>query len=121
MATRKVGFVMTHANDDPELATIPFMLATTAMTMETDPVIILQGEAVRLAVKGCAENCNAEGMPDLESLFAGIIGAGHEIMVCSPCMLKRGITDEDLRDGVFIGGAAKVVEAMLECENMLTY
>jgi predicted peroxiredoxin len=121
MSAKKVGFIATHAQDDPEKATLPFMLAVGAMTMAADPVIVLQGEGVRLGVKGYGETIAAEGMPALEGLLAAVLASGHKVMVCSPCMTKRGISEDDLREGCFVGGAPKVIEAMLECENMLTY
>jgi predicted peroxiredoxin len=118
---KKVGFVVRHASDDPETATLPFMLAVGAMAMGVEPVVILQNEGVRLGVKGYAETVSSEGMQPLEALMSAILEAGHRIMVCGPCTAKRGIAEEDLRDGVFVGGAGMVVTAMLECENMLTY
>jgi predicted peroxiredoxin len=118
---KKVGFVVTHAEDDPELATIPFMLANGAMAMGVDPVMIFQGEGVRLAVKGYAETVAVEGLAPLEDLLAAVLGAGHRIMVCSPCLDLRGIVQDDLREGTYIGAAGIVVTAMLECENMLAY
>lgn len=121
MALKKVGFVVTHASDEPELATIPFMLATGAITMGVDPVIILQGEGVRLAVAGGAEAAAAAGLAPLADLMAAVLGADHRIMVCSPCIATRGITAEDLLPGFFVGGAGQVVQEMLECENFLRY
>ncbi|HEY5506294.1 MAG TPA: DsrE family protein [Coriobacteriia bacterium] len=121
MSVKKVGFVVTHAADDSEMATLPFMLATGAMTMQVEPVIILQGEGVRLAVKGGAEAAAAEGLAPLADLLAGILGSGFRIMVCSPCMSTRGISEEQLLDGCFVGGAGQVVQSMLECENFLRY
>lgn len=119
--SKSIGFIVTHAQNDPEMATLPFMLAMGGMTMDVEPAIILQGEGVRLAVKGYAETVHAEGLAPLEDLLSGILGAGHTIMVCSPCLATRGITEEDLRDGCFIGGAAKVVETMLRCESFVRY
>ena len=121
MSDKKVGFIATHAQDDPEKATLPFMLAVGAMTMSVEPVVILQGEGVRLGVQGYAETVAADGMPALAGLVDAILAAGYRVMVCSPCMTKRGIAEADLREGCFVGGAPKVIEAMLECENMLTY
>lgn len=121
MGDRKIGFVVTHAGDDPERATLPFMIATVGMTMGVELFIALQGEAVRLAVKGHAETVRAEGLEPIESLMSGILGAGHTMMVCSPCLKTRGIEESDLRDGCYVGGAAKIVEAMGECSNFLSY
>ena len=121
MPDKKVGFVVTHASDEPELATLPFMLAVGAMTMDVAPVMILQAEGVRLAVSGGAEAAAAEGLAPVADLMAAVLAAGNRIMVCSPCMSNRGITEEQLLPGCFVGGAGQVVQEMLECENFLRY
>ena len=121
MARKKVGFVVTHAADDPELATLPFMLAAGAMTMDVEPVVILQGKGVQLAVAGGAEAAAAAGLAPVADLMAAVIAAGNRIMVCSPCMANRGISEEQLLDGCFVGGAGSVIQSMLECENFLRY
>jgi uncharacterized protein involved in oxidation of intracellular sulfur len=121
MAGKKVGFVVTHAADEPELATIPFMLATGAMSMGVEPVVVLQAEGVRLAVAGGAEAAAAEGLAPLADLMQAMLAAGYRIMACSPCLATRGITEDDLIPGCFIGGAGQVIQSMLECENFLTY
>jgi predicted peroxiredoxin len=121
MPERKVGFVVTHAADEPEMATLPFMLAVGAMTMGVTPVIILQAEGVRLAVAGGAESAASEGLSPVADLMAAVLAAGNRIMVCSPCMTNRGIAEEDLLPGFFVGGAGQVVTEMLECENFLRY
>jgi predicted peroxiredoxin len=121
MARKKVGFIVTHAADDPELATLPFMLAVGAMAMDVEPVMILQGKGVRLAVKGGAQAAAAEGLAPLDDLMGAVLAAGHRIMVCTPCMLNRGISEDQLLDGCFLGGAGQVIQEMLECENFLRY
>ena len=121
MSDKKVGFVVTHAGDDPEMATLPFMLATGALSMGVEPVIILQSDAVALGVPGSAETVCSEGLAPLASLLHGLLDSGVRMMVCSPCMTKRGITEEMLLPGCYVGGAGLVVTAMLECENLLRY
>jgi predicted peroxiredoxin len=121
MTRKKLGFVVTHASDDPELATLPFMLATGALTMDVEPVVILQGEGVRLAVPGGAEAAAAEGLSPEADLMAAVLSAGCRIMVCSPCMANRGISESELLEGCFAGGAGLVIQSMLECENFLRY
>lgn len=121
MATKKIGLVIKHAGDAPEIATLPFMIATVAQTMDVDLFIVVQGEAVHLAVKGGSDGIHAEGLSPLEDLLAAVLASGVKIMVCSPCLTTRGYTEDDLREGFYVGGAAKIVEAMLECENFLSY
>jgi predicted peroxiredoxin len=121
MGAKKIGLVVTHSADSPELATIPFVLANGAMAMGVDPIIVLQGEGVRLALPGGAEAVTAKGFPALADLMAAVLGAGHKIMACSPCLGLRGIAEDELLDGVYVGGAGIVVQAMLDCENFLSY
>jgi uncharacterized protein involved in oxidation of intracellular sulfur len=121
MPDKKVGFVVTHCADEPEMATLPFMLAVGAMSMGVVPVMILQAEGVRLAVAGGAESAAAEGLAPVADLMAAVLAAGNRIMVCSPCMTNRGIAEDELLAGCFVGGAGQVVTEMLECENFLRY
>ena len=119
MAARKIGLALAHGADDPELATLAFILANGAMAMDVEPVVILQAEAVRLAMPGGADAAAAEGFPPLADLMTAALAAGHRIMVCSPCLASRGITEEQLIEGCYVGGAGIVVQTMLECENFL--
>ena len=45
----KVVIIATHGPEDPERATLPFVMATAAQVMENEAVIILQGNGVLLA------------------------------------------------------------------------
>jgi predicted peroxiredoxin len=36
MAANKIGLIVTHSADNPELATLPFILATGAMAMDVE-------------------------------------------------------------------------------------
>jgi uncharacterized protein len=121
MASKTIGLVIKHAADDPEMATLPLMIATVAQTMDVGLFIVLQGEGVRMAVRGGADDVRAEGLSPAEDLLSGVLAGGTRIMVCSPCLTTRGYTEDDLREGFFVAGAAKIVEAMLECENFLSY
>ena len=121
MVAKKIGLAVTHGADNPELATLAFVLANGAMAMDVEPVVVLQAEAVRLAVPGGAEAAAAAGFPPIADLMAAVLAAGHRIMVCSPCLASRGITEEQLIEGCYVGGAGIVVQAMLECENFLRY
>ena len=121
MENQQLGFIITHAIENPDLATLPFVLINGALAMETTPVVILQGEAVRIATKGYAEQIHAEGLDPLKKLLDNVLESGVRIMVCTPCVKSRGITEDDLLPGTFLGGAAKVIEALLECVNVVRY
>ena len=118
---KKITYIITHADDDPELATIPFILANAAMAMDVTPVIILQSKGVMLALKDYAQHIHFEGGTPLQDLLDAYLEAGHKILLCSPCLEKRKITRDDVIEGTEVVGAARVTEEVLSSVNVLTY
>lgn len=118
---KKLTFIVTHADDDPELATLPFALATGGMAMGYQPAIILQGKGVMIALKGFASHIHFEKTNPLKDLVNAYIEAGFKLLVCSPCMEKRKLKEEDLIDGVLVIGAARVIEEISSSDHVLRY
>ena len=111
----------THAKDDPERATLPFILGTTALSADQDCTIVLTIEGVRLATKGYADEIQKEGFRPLGELVREFVANGGEIWACGACCKPRGITDEHMREGACIVGAANVVEALLKSGSAITF
>jgi uncharacterized protein len=118
---RKITYIVTKAEDDPELATIPFILANASMAMDITPVIILQSNGVMLAIKGYAEKVHFKEGISLKQLIENNTGAGYKLLLCSPCLEKRKLSEKDFIDGAIIIGAARVNEEVLSSVNVLTY
>lgn len=118
---RKITYIVTKAEDDPELATIPFILANAAMAMNITPVIILQSNGVMLGVKGHADKVHFKEGISLKQLIENYTGAGYQLLLCSPCVEKRKLSEKDFADGAIIIGAARVNEEVLSSVNVLTY
>ena len=59
----KIVIIGTHAGEDPDRATLPFVVANAAMAMDVKTTVILQGDAVTLAVKGAGEKIQGIGFP----------------------------------------------------------
>lgn len=118
---QKIVFVTTRFTDDPERATLPFVLANGCLAMDVKPVIILQADAVWIGVKGKAEEIHASGLDPLKKLLDNVLAEGHRVLACSPCIKERNIKEEDLLPGVYIAGAAKVIEELTSCNASLTY
>ncbi|MEJ5171350.1 MAG: DsrE family protein [Fimbriimonadales bacterium] len=120
-AESSLVFIVTRGKEDPERATLPFVLGNGSLAMDVRPVFVLQSEGVRLATKGYADEIHAPGLDPLKKLMDNVLEAGCTLLVCSPCAKERGITEADLVPGAFIAGAAKVIELLLEAKNCLTY
>ena len=111
--SEKMLFNCTYGKDNPERATLPFVAANIAATAGQEVVVLCTIEAVRLGCKGGSEGVEANGLPKLHDLMAEFIGNQGKVWLCGACAKPRGITPEQLADGVSIVGAAKIVEEIV--------
>lgn len=118
---KKLVFMVTHGPEDPELATIPFVMATTALAMDADVIMGFQGNGVFLVKKGVADQVVAPSFPPLADLMNTYIEAGGKMYVCAPCIGSRKIAQEDLIDGATVAGAATFVTECVTATNVLVY
>lgn len=118
---KQITYIVTHADDDPEMASIPFVLANTAMAMDITPIVILQGKGVMLAVKDYARHIHFESVNPLIELINTYVEGGNKILVCTPCMQKRKIKEKDLIEGTEVVGGAKVNEVVLGSDAVMNY
>ena len=117
----KIVYIVTHAAEDPERASLPFVLATAAQAMEVEAVVALQGTAVFLAKKGYIEHVFAAGLPALKSLVDTFISEGGKLRVCVPCIRERKIDEADLIEGASTIAAAALTQEILSANATLVY
>jgi predicted peroxiredoxin len=103
----------THGRDDPERATLPFIIANVAASADQEAIVLLTIEGVWLATKGYADDLHHEGLPPLREVIASLLASGGEIWACSACTKPRGITEEDLIEGARIVAAPEVVAELV--------
>jgi len=99
----------THGRDDPERATLPFIVANVAASADQEAIVLLTIDGVWLATKGYADDIHHEGMPPLREVLASLLANGGEIWACGACTKPRGITEEDLIEGARIISAVDFV------------
>ena len=99
----------THGRDDPERATLPFIIANVAASADQEAIVLLTIEGVWLATKGYADDIHHEGLPPLSEVIASLLAQGGQIWACNACTKPRGITEEHLIAGARIISAADVV------------
>ena len=117
MAEKKILYIGTHADDDPEKAAMPFVMANAAQA-----IIALQGNAVYLAQKGYAEKVlPSGGFPPMKELLDNFMELGGELKVCVPCIKSRNIEESEMvEDSQTTGGGALNVEA-IEADAVMVY
>lgn len=117
----KLAVSITHANNDPDKATVGFVVANAAVASGQETVVFLSTEGVYLAQNGFATGIHEDGFAPLIDLVNSFVEAGGIIWVCSPCWKKRGLAQEDLIPGGTIVGGAKLVEFLSQGAACISY
>ncbi len=118
--TEKLVIYATHGPEDPERASLPFVMANGALVMDVKAVVVLQGTGVLLAQPGIYDHVHAAGLPPLKDLMASFLDQGGKLLVCTPCVKERGIGDMLLPKAELIA-AARAVQESLEASAVLNY
>lgn len=101
--------VVQLTTDEPEKVAAALTVSIAAAASGAEVSLWLSGPASLLAVPSQAPDVALDHAPALEEGLA----AAATVRVCSQCAARRGLHDTDLRDGVRIGGAMELVEALL--------
>ncbi|HEX7126084.1 MAG TPA: DsrE family protein [Thermodesulfobacteriota bacterium] len=112
---------LTHAKDDPDRATVAFVIANAALASDKETVVFLSTEGVRLSQPGYADDIHEEGFAPLTELMTSFANAGGTIYVCSPCLKKRKLDELALVPGAVVVGGAKLVEFMGDACPSVSY
>lgn len=110
----------THGRDDPERATLPFIVANVAASADQEAIVLLTIEGVWLATKGYADGIHHEGMQPLREVMDALLAAGGQVWACGACTKPRGITEEHLIEGARIISAADVVAELTDGTPIFT-
>jgi predicted peroxiredoxin len=103
----------THGAEDPEKATLPFIVGNVSATAEQDTVVFLTSDAVWLATRGYADDVTFADHPPAGKILANFVANGGRVWACGACTGPRGITADDLVDGAAIVTAANLTEALV--------
>ena len=118
----KICVSITHCKQDGDKATVGFVVANAAIGSEKDTMVFLSTDGVWAAVKGEMEKV-VEDAPfaPLKELYDKFVSNGGKVLVCSPCLKKRGITEDMLADGAQPAGGAALVEWLSDGSPCISY
>lgn len=102
---------ITECKSNPDKATVGFVVANAAVGSEKSTMVFLSADGVWAAVKGEVDQIQV-GQPfaPLKELVDKFVANGGKILVCSPCMKKRDVTEDMLIEGASPAGGAALVE-----------
>ena len=116
----RLVIMATHGPDDPERATIPFVMACAALASDVAVVMGFQADGVCLVHQGEAATVQAPEFPPLAKLLDDFRELGGTLLVCGPCVKSRGFT-ESLVPGAEIVAAGRFVAEVTSATNVLVY
>lgn len=103
----------THGAEDPERASLAFVVGNVAASADQQVVALLTIEGVWLATRGYADGIHKDGFQPLVDTMRSFVANGGQIWVCGACATPRGITAEQLVEGAKIITAAQAVEYLV--------
>lgn len=121
MAKEKIVYISTNGPENPEKASLPFVLANAAMVMEVETLVALQGPAVFLAKKGMLEHVHAAGFSPLKDLVEAFFDQGGKLVVCVPCMQERKIDVAELIENAVPMAGGALTQEILSANATLVY
>ena len=118
----KILYITTYAGEDPEKASMPFVMACAALAMDIKATVALQGNAVYLANKGYVDTMlPGGGFPPMKELLASFLELGGQLKVCVPCIKERNIDESELVEGAQTTAAGALNLEALEANAVFVY
>jgi len=109
-------------SDDPEHAFPPFMLGSGALASDMEVSMFFTMSGLNIFRKGGAEKITLDGAPKtLPEFIATVQEMGAKMIACSAAFPIAQITEEDIIDGVEMGGVATFVIGAEEADIVLTF
>ncbi len=90
-------------------------LTSAAIKMKVN--IFLLGDTVTVAKRG---QKTPEGYYNLEKMLKELVEQGVEVMACGTCINARGLTQEDIIEGIQAGTMMKLALWIIESEKVLS-
>ena len=121
MPPRTLVIKVTAGKDEPERSGQALNVAAAALASGVAVSLWLTSEAAWFALPGRADEVALDHSPPFGDLLASVL-TGGTVTLCTQCAARRGITEQDLIEGVRVAGAATfVAEIMADHAQALVY
>jgi predicted peroxiredoxin len=109
---KQIVIKLIAGKEDPERLSGALSVASSAIASELDVSLWLTSEASWFALPGRVDELSLPHSPDLGELFQLVVDNGR-VTLCTQCAARRGITEDEVIDGVEIKGSASFVEEIM--------
>ena len=116
---KKYLMVITHSHDDQDRANAAVGMAVSLLGEGADLALFFVFEGAKMARTGVAETIAGEYMTPVRELFPMLLDGELPMYVCSACIKKYKIPDDELIAGVKIATLPTVTAEMLDRETIM--
>jgi len=118
---KKLFIMVTHGPENPEMATIPFVMANAGLASDVEVSMGFQGNGVMLIKRGCAQHVFAANFPHLLELMESYVELGGKMLLCGPCVKSRNLREEDFIENAKVVNAPTFVKEVMSADTVLVY
>lgn len=120
--SKKMVILLNCAKNDAERATVALSYSCAAASAGHEVLLAANGEGAMIAIRdGVADEIWVEGMRKFSVLLETFINAGGRAVACTPCFVKRGYTEDQLRPGFSLAMADDVIAIVAESDHTLSF
>jgi predicted peroxiredoxin len=112
MASGSLVVKITAGKNDPERCNQALTVSAAAVASGVPVSLWLTGEAAWLGLPGRAAEIELPHASPAGDLLASVVDSGT-VTVCTQCAARRGITEQDLIEGIRIAGATTFIAEVL--------
>lgn len=105
----KIVLLVTHGSNSDK-SSVAMTIANASLSGGHQVAVFLTSDAVYLAKKGYADQSVYRPLKPLEELVRTFIENKGTVWACTPCVAHRGLSPEDMLDGVIVTGAGPFIE-----------
>jgi uncharacterized protein len=118
----KVLIIMTSGPETPRRCATPFFFATLAAAMDYEVSMFFTIDGTQLLQKGAAEKVYPkQGGEPVSKFLNDALDAGVKFIACTASMELHDLKQEDMLDGIKMGGGATMWSIAEDCKTVLTF
>jgi len=117
----RILYVQTSGLDTPERLYAPFILGTTARSMDVEASIFFMIKGITAMKKGEAEKIKIGSFPSLKEVIDQALNAGVAMYICEQSTQLLGMARGDFILQAKIAGAGTLNDLALDADSTLTF
>jgi predicted peroxiredoxin len=116
---KKYLMIITHSDDDQDRANAAVGMAASLLGEGADLALFFVFEGAKMARKGIAETIAGDHMTPVRELLPMVLEARRPMYVCSACVKKYNIPENELIEGIEIATLPTITAAMMDRETIM--